>query len=149
MKVVRDLKLSTATLGTLSSDEFSRPYQTLEPVWIDGPTDVKPRAIPEGRYRVTVQWSEKHKMNVPWVLEVPGFEAVEIHPGNFPKDTLACLLIGEERFENIGVADQPDQPMITNSRHAWSTVFTAIMSAISNHEEVWIEYTNQFTGSTT
>lgn len=136
MKVTRDLRLSTATLGQLTSEVFAKPYFTLEPVWIDPPTNVKPRAIPEGRYRVTVQWSEKHRLHVPWVMDVPGFESIEIHPGNYSYDTIGCLLVGEDRLTNI--------PMITDSRHAWSAIFSAIMSAISNHEEVWIEYVNQF-----
>jgi len=62
--------------------------------------DVKPRAIPAGTYEVTIRWSEKHKRNVPHVEKVPGFEEIEIHVGNYPRDTEGCLLVGETMGED-------------------------------------------------
>lgn len=68
---------------------------TLEPPYRPG--NVKPRAIPAGTYPLTIAWSDKHGRDLPRVLNVPGFDAIEIHIGNFPKDTLGCLLVGQTR----------------------------------------------------
>lgn len=56
--------------------------------------DDKPYCIPLGTYDVTIRWSEKHKRLVPHVENVPGFSEIEIHIGNFPRDTEGCLLVG-------------------------------------------------------
>jgi len=80
----------------------------LEPFW-DPSGTVKPRAIPPDTYEVKIQYSPKHGRTMPWVLGVPGFDAVEIHWGNFefphqdahgiwhPPDSDACLVVGEQR----------------------------------------------------
>jgi hypothetical protein len=66
---------------------------TLEPAKSDDPI-VKPRCIPVGTYKFTLAFSEKHGRIVPLLLDVPDFTEIEIHIGNFPGDTLGCILIG-------------------------------------------------------
>lgn len=51
-------------------------------------------AIPAGKYRVVIVYSPHFKMRVPLLQNVPGYSAIEIHPGNTAKDTLGCLLTG-------------------------------------------------------
>lgn len=51
-------------------------------------------AIPYGRYKVILTYSEKFKRVLPLVLGVPGFEGIRIHRGNYAKDSLGCPLIG-------------------------------------------------------
>lgn len=58
-------------------------------------------AIPTGVYRMAWQWSEKHACFVPWILDVPGFEAIEIHSGNKPEDTDGCQCPGLERGDRV------------------------------------------------
>ncbi len=94
LKVERQIFSPYSTIGELFIDGVHQAY-TLEPVSTE--EDIKPRAIPEGIYTLTNRFSPKHDMTVPHVENVPGFDEVEIHPGNFPKDTLACLLVGETR----------------------------------------------------
>ncbi len=52
--------------------------------------------IPVGIYKVTLYDSPSHGCKVPWV-HVPGREYIEIHPGNYEKDSKGCILVGETR----------------------------------------------------
>lgn len=61
-------------------------------------------AIPTGTYEVrmtystkfaTRAWGRKYGGKVPELLNVKGFSGVRIHPGNTPKDTLGCILLGK------------------------------------------------------
>jgi hypothetical protein len=54
----------------------------------------KPYAIPAGTYQVLTSWSQHFSMVIPVVVNVPGFNGVEIHPGNYPVDTHGCCLVG-------------------------------------------------------
>jgi heme-degrading monooxygenase HmoA len=51
-------------------------------------------AIPEGTYKVSVTFSNRFKLKLPQLLDVPGFTGVRIHTGNSSKDTEGCILIG-------------------------------------------------------
>ena len=59
-------------------------------------------------------------MDVPHVLNVPGFDEIEIHPGNFPGDTEGCLLVGFTRL--------PD--MIESSRAAFADLMARLKGDI-------------------
>lgn len=62
-------------------------------------------AIPTGRYRVTLgvkspKYSQRKaydfcKGYVPRLINVPCFEGILIHIGNYPKDTEGCILVGK------------------------------------------------------
>lgn len=52
---------------------------------------VEPRT--EGTFFTKYQKQFGHKF-VPWLRNVPGFEFILIHIGNFIKDTRGCLLVG-------------------------------------------------------
>lgn len=72
---------------------------TLEPP--EASESVKPRAIPLGTYDLTIRYSPRFKRTMPHVENVPGFEGVLMHWGNYPKDTDACLLVGYETMPNF------------------------------------------------
>ena len=88
---------TVCTQGKLSVDGVFSCY-TLEPPIEDPP--VKPRAIPPGTYLFTISYSEKHKYIVPLLESIPDFECVEIHVGNWPSDTLGCILVGTDSGTN-------------------------------------------------
>lgn len=83
-RVQRHPSDGVATMGDL----FQGPTHlcaTLEPA----------NPIPAGTYPLTIEWSQKRARLVPWVNNVPGHTAIEIHWGNWAKDTKDCLLVGE------------------------------------------------------
>jgi hypothetical protein len=57
-------------------------------------------AIPAGRYRVIVDWSNRFKKYAFHILDVPNFTGIRIHSGNTDKDTDGCLLVGRDRGLN-------------------------------------------------
>jgi hypothetical protein len=54
-------------------------------------------AIPAGTYPLVLSLSNRFKRILPEVLNVPGFTAIRIHPGNTISDTEGCLLVGSWR----------------------------------------------------
>lgn len=94
--VQRETPTSLSVIGQLSlytvSLSLVNECYTLEPPYkTDGS---KPRAIPAGTYPLTIRLSARFKRLMPHVENVPGFTEVEIHWGNYPKDTEACTLVG-------------------------------------------------------
>lgn len=62
-------------------------------------------AIPYGTYEIDMNrvspkfklrdWGQMYDGIVPWVKNVPNFEAILIHPGNTASDTSGCILVGD------------------------------------------------------
>lgn len=90
----------------------------------------KPCAIPAGTYKIALVFSPHFNTVTPRVLAVPGFAGVEIHWGNFPRDTHGCLLVGQTRA--------PD--FLGNSREAFHAVMARLAPAIAAGESITIEY---------
>lgn len=138
--VDRNIKTKKSTIGTLTVNGGFECY-TLEPVdrgltsamTLEVINDVKipgKTAIPTGTYKIGRYESPKHHTVVPILIDVPGFGFVEIHVGNFPADTLACLLPGTEK----GI----DQ--VLHSKVATDKLYEKIFKALDEDEEVTITY---------
>jgi hypothetical protein len=82
------------TLGELSIDGAHFCW-TLEP-----PRDVSHPYIPEGRYEISITFSNRFKKPLPLLHAVPGRDSIRIHNGNWAKDTEGCILVGAGRAEN-------------------------------------------------
>jgi hypothetical protein len=93
LTVLRDTFTDLSVTSEILLGGVQRWYG-IEPPNRPGP---KPFCIPPNTYRVVLAESQHFSMVVPVVLEVPQFSGIEIHPGNFPRDTHGCLCIGEER----------------------------------------------------
>ena len=76
-------------------------------------------AIPTGRYKVVITFSNRFQKELPLLVDVPGFEGIRIHPGNTAKDTEGCLLPG---------TDHNDEGVI-NSRAAFLSLFDKIKAS--------------------
>ncbi|MGM9777035.1 MAG: DUF5675 family protein [Prevotella sp.] len=88
------------TEGVLTDEKGNRLADTLEPQWralARGEKKVAGKtAIPEGTYDVVVTMSPRFGMNLPLLLDVPGFEGIRIHAGNNAEyDSRGCILVGE------------------------------------------------------
>lgn len=121
-----------ATIGELSV-AGTRICYTLEDVVretkIYGET-----AIPAGEYKVIITPSPRFKCNLPLLVDVPGFDGVRIHPGNFPADTHGCIL--------PGTTVAPDKQAVLQSKAAYDKVNKLIQTALDKGEQVTLTITN-------
>jgi hypothetical protein len=97
----------------------------IEPPNRPGP---KPYCIPPATYKIALSPSSHFDMVVPVVLGVPNFTGIEIHPGNFPRDTHGCLCIGEERG--------PDD--VTQSRAAFDDLMSKLQADPDNIQITYV-----------
>lgn len=85
-------------------------------------------AIPLGRYRVVIDYSNRFHRDMLHVLDVPQFEGIRIHAGNVTSDTEGCILVGEEL----------DREFLTHSRLALAALEREVIEAIARDEEIWL-----------
>jgi len=50
-------------------------------------------AIPDGRYRIVLNWSNRFQRIMPLLLDVPNFSGVRLHGGNTAENSHGCPLI--------------------------------------------------------
>lgn len=96
--VVRKVFTPESTQGEMFLDGVFEAY-TLEPPADQAPT--KPRAVSIGTYTWAKGMSEHFGFEVVKVADIPDFDNVEIHPGNFPSDTHGCCLVGANDGANF------------------------------------------------
>jgi hypothetical protein len=56
-------------------------------------------AIPIGRYKVTLTYSNKFGKTLPLLKDVLGFSGVRIHSGNTAEDSLGCIIVGDNKIK--------------------------------------------------
>lgn len=134
LKLIRDIKKDTFTLGKLSINGEEK-YFTVEDKDRDlenGGVKVKGQtAIPKGTYKVDITFSPKYKKKMPILLNVPQFTGVRIHSGNDIDDTEGCILVGMSRNETTG--------WISESRKAISELYPLLFAAYERNEPITIE----------
>ena len=82
-----------------------------------------------GRYLKKFDWH----LGMLWLQDVPGFEWVYIHYGNYEKDTDGCILVGDGAQSNV-----LEDGMVTASVAAYTRIAQEIYDVMTAGEEVWI-----------
>ena len=96
-------------------------------------------AIPLGTYEVTLHTVSPKYSKKPWyvkfcgakmprILNIPGYDGVLIHPGNTDKDTMGCLLVGQNTV--IG--------KVTNSKATFEKLYPILKAASDRGERITI-----------
>lgn len=129
--LVRDLAERDRTFGKLYVDG-KYLGETLEDtdrfLEADGEKIHGKTAIPRGRYKVSVTFSQRFQKPMPYLHDVPEFDGVRIHGGNTEADTHGCPLLG-----NVRTATGIAQCAGANLR-----LMHLIDAAEDRGEEVWI-----------
>lgn len=88
-------------------------------------------AIPRGTYKIELRFSPHFNTVTPHVLNVPNYEFVLIHWGNYAKDTDGCVLVGQTKGHDF----------IGSSRLAFEALSAKIEHAINSGDSVTLEIT--------
>ena len=75
-----------------------------------------------------IDLSKKFKRELPLLLDVPNFDGIRIHIGNYPKDTEGCILVGRSEKEDY----------VGESRIAFEALFAKMKAAYDGGEDIFI-----------
>ncbi|QMU29804.1 DUF5675 family protein [Adhaeribacter radiodurans] len=133
IKVVRSVYSPTSTLGKMfiNSEFFAYTLEDTDRN-LKGDCQKKQKsqtAIVSGTYPVVLSFSNNFQKYLPLLLNVPCFEGIRIHGGNTCKDSLGCILIGEQ--SNM-------QDKIWNCASKVNSL-VALLKAVEKKEKIWIE----------
>jgi hypothetical protein len=135
LQLQRNPSDSVCTIGTLYIDGVQEAF-TLEDVvrevagqpvasWkIKNET-----AIPRGTYKLGLHNSPHFGRVLPHLLNVPGYDYVLIHWGNWAKDTEGCILVG----------DSPEKDAISQSKVAFDELWEKLEAPLTSGQDVHIE----------
>lgn len=84
--------------------------------------------IPDGRYPVVIVQSTITGKWLPLLVNVPHFNGIRIHVGNFPHETKGCILVGENSMKG----------MVSNSRKALQTVMQLLVQKGPDYKPMFI-----------
>lgn len=91
-------------------------------------------AIPAGRYRVTLEYSNRFGPDTLTIHDVPGFTSIRMHAGNTEADTEGCPLLGLE-IDPHGITGGTSGPAVKLLKFV-------VRDAIERGEEVWLTVNN-------
>ncbi|MVN77837.1 hypothetical protein GO988_16010 [Hymenobacter sp. HMF4947] len=109
------------TLGDLSLNGKFFCYTLEDVVRPAGHVVAGETAIPAGRYPVTIQRSPSFHMLTPRLGGAVASRGILIHPGNGPKDTRGCIL--------VGFAKLPSNVKIYQSQEAFQALMGQLLNA--------------------
>lgn len=89
-------------------------------------------AIPAGRYRMTLAYSQRFGPSTLTIEGVPGFVGIRVHGGNTHEDTEGCPLLGRRR----------NTYRIYDCKPALEQVKSKVRAAKEQGHEVWIDILN-------
>ena len=98
---------------------------------LDDPGETKvygETAIPYGKYKVILSYSPKFKRIMPRVLNVKHFDGILIHNGVTNKNTLGCILIG----------DNSEVGKLSNGKFYLEKLIKLLEETEDRKEETWL-----------
>ena len=106
--------------------------------WIEKVKVYGETAIPFGRYKITLVKSPKYSKKpkfveltgglMPYINNVPAWTGCLIHSGNTNKDTLGCILVGENKVKG----------KVINSFETFKRLWKLLVEANERGEEIWL-----------
>lgn len=87
-------------------------------------------AIPIGRYKVVLSYSNRFKKVLPEILNVEFFKGIRIHAGNHKDDSSGCILVGECKDLKEG--------FIYNSKKTMKKLMSILKTATNKNEEIYL-----------
>lgn len=132
LKLQRKKSANGCTHGDIFNEGIPECFSLEDEVRPDGIKIPGQTAIPVGRYRVIVTFSNRFQKNLPLLENVPNFTGVRIHAGNSSADTEGCILVGQVRSVTT----------VLHSRAALEILQAKIEQAITAGNKVWIEIKN-------
>jgi hypothetical protein len=134
LQLVRQHFSDISTIGDLLIDgeKFCDTLEdTCRRVKIDGKT-----AIPSGKYKVIIDFSNRFRRKMPLLLNVPNFSGVRIHNGNTDKDTQGCVLVGKYKSTPDFIYDS-------------AKTFDLLFKRLTPEQNVWLSIIGGFPGVVT
>lgn len=131
LKLIRETFTDKSTIGSLYVNGifFCYTLEDKDRKLESGGEKIKAlTAIPRGKYRVIISFSNRFQKYLPEVLEVPQFAGIRIHPGNTSEHSEGCILVGETKATDF----------IGNSKMAFFKLFKA-MQRVEKIEKINIE----------
>ena len=130
LKLIRDEESENATIGRLFADDHFLAF-TLENEWKDN--EQRKSCIPDGTYEVYTKTYGRYYKSfgrpIPILRDVPNRSEILIHWGNYPKDTLGCILVGDSKGEEA----------VWNSKKTYRKIYPYLAQST----EITIEYANE------
>jgi Family of unknown function (DUF5675) len=124
--VQRDTYHLTCTMGEMTIDTVpSFKAYTLE---LPRGSGLPGSCIPAGTYKVGIYPSPHFKRMMPLIEGIPGRSEIEIHWGNFPRNTEGCILVGTVRTLDA----------ILDTKAKFDELFPLIETAVKGNN-CWIE----------
>ena len=109
--LVRDYMTNEVTLGRMFNPDDNFHVHTLELPWYGNARRIS--CIPKGIYTCVLDFYNKGGYAAFEVVDVTDRSEIKIHIGNWAKDVLGCIAVGNKRSTGIG-------PMVGNSRVAFN-----------------------------
>lgn len=85
-------------------------------------------AIPTGTYNVIINQSAVFKKELPLLENVKGFSGIRIHTGNTQKDSLGCIIVGQNKVKG----------QVINSKITFSKLMPILKNAFDSGEKISI-----------
>ena len=127
LKLIRTYQDDYQTQGELNviqDNSILFSCVTLELPWRNNERRIS--RIPNGIYPVFKHTSPKFGNSL-WIQDVPNRSEILIHVGNYNRDTLGCILVGD-RFIDIDGDGHKD---VTNSRNTINKLYSIVLDELA------------------